>query len=184
MSPICILLTSNNRNQSQTSFGNHEKRLTEVSQLLQRKKLSYRFRPEYKPAKDMVLADALSRSPVEDQYAEDDQLTHKQIAIFYKSNHPHSTGTPVLYKTRLCKHYQHISNQVGSSRRGLFQCSQAILEYMHAFFDFTTKDVIIFKDRQAVVPVVLGSRVMASIHEGHESIVKCIPKAKHQFIDL
>lgn len=164
-------------------LGIMKKPIAEVSPRLQRMRLRclrYDFTLEYKQARELILADALSRAPVDELYEDHDHKTEDQIASVILQTMPTSLGRQrCLEATAQDPTSQatlaFIRSGWPDSKKAL---PTAVKPYWNVRHDLTEKEGIILKGCQAVVPTTLRNKVMASIHEGHGGIVKSIERAK------
>ena len=157
--------------------------LAELSPRLQRMRLRclrYQYTLEYHPAKEMVLADTLSRTPNSSLYDDYDDLTDHQISSVMEQTIP----TP-LCRTRCqeaTKNDPTMQALLMYMRTGWPATKKAlpgpVKPYWTVSQDLAEKDGITFKGNQAVVPLILRNKVLATIHDGHLGIVKCIERAK------
>ena len=165
-------------------LGITRKPLNEVSPRLQRMRLRglrYHYNLEYRPGRDMVLADTLSRAPTATEYDGHTALTEEQISTVLQQTIPTPVGQARCREaTRQDPTLQAIRTYMTTGWPSLRKAVPGIVRpFWTVRHDLTEKDDIIFKGSQAVVPTALRRTVLDSIHDGHFGIVKCLERAKN-----
>lgn len=146
--------------------------------------LRYQFHLQYRPGKEVALADALSRAPSSTVYSDHDHLTEKQIASVSHLRVPTPLGQDRCqvvmsqYPTMQMKHYMQSGWPEYWKSCSSWSC-QALLRIWGVWHDLTKKDGMLFKGSQAVVLLSLRGTVLSSIHDGHLGIGKCMERAKN-----
>jgi hypothetical protein len=157
--------------------------LSELSPRLQRmllRCLRYQYSWEYHPAKEMVIADTLSRTPTSSSFNDYDELTEYQIALALQQTIPTPLGQ--FYWQEATKQDPALQTLLMYMKIGWSASKKTLPGPIKPYWifrqDLAEKDGIIFKSSQAVVPLTLRNKVLASLHDGHVGIVKCIQRAK------
>lgn len=112
VSSVRVRSGSRGGNRPQATVGYRIKRLAEVSPRLQRMRLRYlryQFKLEYRPGKEMTLADTLSRTPTSTFFTGHDDRSEEQAAVVVHQAILHLwvvTGAErLLGRTQQCKPY-------------------------------------------------------------------------------
>ena len=143
--------------------------------------LRYHYNLEYRPGRDMILADALSRAPTTMVYEGHVALTEDQISTAMQQGIPTPVGQSRCREaTQQDPTLQAIRTYVTAGRPShRKEVPGPVRPFWTVRRDLTEKDGILFKGSQAVSPTALRRSVLESIHDGHFGIVKCLERAKN-----
>lgn len=159
-------------------IGMMKKPISEVSPRLANMRLKclpYEAKLVYKPGKELVLADTLSRAYLP-QYVKDN-IENEIIRICdvvtpnTKSDMRTDTANDMTLQTLI----KYIQNGWPNSKH---QLPNAVKPYWTVKDDLMEYDGLVFRSNQVVVPSSLISKALSEIHTGHMGITKCLERAK------
>ena len=157
--------------------------IAELSPRLQRMRLRcepYDINLQYKPGKDLIMADFLSRAQLGHVGVATDTLDTEAIhavsrytltSDMSRQKIKEATGRdPTLQLLRK------VMREGWPSHKKM--CPGPIKCFWSVKADLTEYDGLVFRSEQVVVPTCLRKSAIQDVHEGHPGIVKCIQRAK------
>ena len=143
--------------------------------------MRYNAKAEYSPGKTLVVSDALSRSPMNDQSVsstEEDVNLHVHLI---ESNLPVSPGKRSELHTST-RDDATLQSAIGYTLRGWPRYEQDVPDDMKELFNVRSQlsvsdGLLMYADR-IVVPSPLRSDMLDRIHQGHQGITKCLERIK------
>ena len=155
-----------------------KKNLTAAPARLQRMLLRlqhYDYKIKYKPGKEMILADSLSRLP---QTKIDDQeirLDVKVCFVQFSTERLTELRDATKADTNLSILMKYIYNGFPPKQRDLHS---KVKGYWHFRDELTIENGIIIKGNQVVIPTSLQPWYLEKIHDGHQGITRCQQRAR------
>ncbi|GFO00743.1 transposon ty3-i Gag-Pol polyprotein [Plakobranchus ocellatus] len=141
----------------------------------------YDIHISYKPGKDLVLADTLSRDPKRQTDSDDDHVEVEQQVHFLCSNLSVSKQKQEEIRMETQNDNQ-LQILINTMREGWPGNRQEVLTEVREFWDvredLTTMNGMIFKGEQILCPSAMRSDMLRRIHEGHLRIEKCKRRAR------
>ena len=143
-----------------------------------------RFNPKvvYVPGKDLAVADALSRAPM-DKLSQSDKVLAEDVQLYVDS-----VETGYLSQTSLAEIRRETAKDlqlqavIQHTLGGWPKYSQEVPESLGKFHSIrnhlSVSDGLLLYDDRIYVPRVLQDTVLERIHDGHQGIVKCRERAK------
>ena len=144
--------------------------------------MRYNVKAEYPRGKTLIVSDALSRGPINDpsvSSTEEDVNLHVHLI---ESNLPVSPGKRSELQTSTVDDAT-IQSAIGYTLRGWPRYEQYMPDDMKELFNVRSElsvidGLLMYADR-IVVPTVLMSDMLDSIHQGHQGITKCLERIKN-----
>ena len=138
---------------------------------------------KYVPGKTLQIPDALSRAPLKTQ--EQPELADIEYTVHaIESNIPASNDAMNEFKTlsQTDTSIQKIKTYLIEGWTDVVnKCDPEIRHYYGFRDELSENNGMVYKGQQLVVPTAMKSRIMKSIHEGHQGISKSIIRAKMYF---
>ena len=163
-------------------LGVMRKPIADISPRLQRMRLKclyYDFQLVYKPGRELIIADTLSRAQLAEQYITDNheveqvsELTELIIPTeLQRQNIKALTKSDVTLQALVTV----LQTEWPASRK---LCPDSIKPFWNEKDNLIEYDGLIFKGQQLVIPTALRLTIMKEVHSGHFGIVKCLEMAK------
>ena len=164
----------------------NKKPLAEMSPRIQRMRMSilqYSFTAEHIKGEELVDADALSRSPVDqplpaDALAEQDILIHINTII---TQMPASDERIQQIKIETAKDKQ-LQLLIDTIHKGWpnskHRCHDTTKPFWDSRLELTEIDGVILKGTRLVIPEVMKKEMLDRLHEGHQGMEKCKRRAR------
>ena len=163
-------------------LGVMRKPIADISPRLQRMRLKclyYDFQLVYKPGRELIIADTLSRAQLAEQYITDNheveqvsELTELIIPTeLQRQNIKALTKSDVTLQALVT-----VPQTEWPASRKL--CPDSIKPFWNEKDNLIEYDGLIFKGQQLVIPTALRPTIMKEVHSGHFGIVKCLERAK------
>ena len=155
-----------------------KKSLTAAPARLQRMLLRlqrYAYSIQYRPGKEMILADSLSRLPMKSS-AKKIPFDIQVSFILFKEPKLSQLREVTQQDTTLCELAKHIYNGFPQSRRDLHP---SIRQYWPFRDELSKENGIILKGEQTVIPKSLQNEYLNKLHDGHQGITRCQQHAKN-----
>lgn len=140
----------------------------------------YDYSLVYKPGKELIIADFLSRAQLPDEYDVTDALDEEAICMVSSYVIPNDMSKQrIINCTRTDKTLQLLKETIISGwpdqKR---QCPEALKPFWCHRNDVTEFEGVLFKGEQVIIPTALRAEAIRNIHDGHLGIVKCTQRAK------
>ncbi|GBM38333.1 hypothetical protein AVEN_158360-1 [Araneus ventricosus] len=159
------------------------KALDGLSPRLQRMKLKmmrYSYQVQYIPGKDLVIADALSRSPIEER--KDEELSEEitayiqmVIATLPATDKRLSYIWQAQQEDEVCIQLINFVLKSWPEKNALPTHLSRYWEYRHSI---NIQDGLLMTNARLIIPESMRSEILKAIHEGHLGITKCRARAK------
>ena len=151
-----------------------KKNLTAAPARLQRMLLRlqrYDYSINYRPGKEMVLADSLSRLPTcRNGKSEEIDLSHKVCYIQFSTSRLQELRDASKQDEELCLLARYIT-------RGFPEKYKDIHQHVRKYWSFrdelSIEDGIVLKGEQVIIPAPLRTQYLHQVHEGHQGITRC-----------
>ena len=156
----------------------HKKNLDMAPPRLQRMLL--RLQPydciiQYKPSKEMVIADTLSRLSPRDR----DEVPGMQVKIHHVSEFSPVELQKIKDETAKDETLQILSRQVVEGwPDSIKKIQQAIKPYWNNRDDISIQEGVLLLGSRIIIPESLRQKIMQEIHSGHQGMEKCKLRAK------
>ena len=162
------------------------KNLDELTVRLQRfrmRLMRYQFTISHVAGKDLVLADTLSRAPVQDRRPEDAQLERETNAFVYQVLEGLPATESRLQEIKDRQQDDAICKQVISfCEHGWPPKSQVegpVKKFYSVSAELSVEDGLLLRGSRIVIPSSLQTDMLKRIHKGHQGIGKCRERARH-----
>lgn len=141
--------------------------------------MRYNVAAEHVPGKDLVVADALSRSPCsqEDSYTEEEVQLHVDAL---KAEWPASDAKLSELRSQTCCDpvlQQAIRFTLDGWPSRINEVNPVVREFHNVRAHLSVADGLLLYDNRIVIPAVSQEDVLKRIHEGHQGITKCRERA-------
>ena len=134
----------------------------------------YDYEIKYRPGKEMVLADSLSRSPNTTDPAEINLDVQVNMVQFSRNRleelREHTQSDPTL-----CKLTKLIVSGLPESRRDIHP---DVRPYWSFRDELSIDDGLILKGNQVVIPLTLRNHYLNQVHTGHQGVTRCQQRAR------
>ncbi|XP_064483051.1 uncharacterized protein K02A2.6-like [Ornithodoros turicata] len=160
------------------------KQLHDLTPRLQRMRMRlmrYTYEITYVPGKDLLAADALSRTPLRKTDGTD--LTEEiECFVHYVETHLPGTARSLLdiqqeqEKDETCQHIIRFTRHGWPTRRDL---GQDLKPFWLARHQLAVADSLLMHGTQIVIPKTCQQQILQLLHEGHFGLEKCTTRAKH-----
>ena len=154
-----------------------QKHLTSAPPRLQRMLLRlqrYDYAIRYRPGKEMVLADSLSRLPTQKQ-GKEIPLDVKVCFVRHSGKKLQELKDATQNDDILYRLIRLISNGFPDQHRDVHKDLQPYWSFRD---ELSVEDGIILKGEQVIIPAILRQEYLNVIHEGHQGITRCQQRAK------
>lgn len=158
-----------------------KKKLNECPARLQRMLLTlqrYDIDLRYKPGKELIIADTLSRANLKETYQEKMELETQICMIVNKIEITDDRITELVQLTEKDEELQQLKTLI---EEGWPLNKKKVPEKIRHFYKFrheiTQGMGLIFKGNKIIIPKEMRSKILDSIHKGHFGINKCIQRA-------
>lgn len=155
----------------------HLKNLSAAPQRLQRMLLriqSYDVTIQYKPGKEMYLADALSRlNPISNK--QNTETPMKIQFVHFSDRKLGSIREATKQDTELTALKDIIQNGWPDRHR---ETPQPLRKYWPYRDELSVEDGLVIKGNRIVIPQIMHKEILEKIHEAHQGVVKCQLRAK------
>ena len=158
------------------------KPIAEISPRLQRMRLKclyYEFQLVYKPGRELIIADTLSRAQLAEQYITDNHEVEQvsELTELIIPTELQRQNIKALTKSDVTRQALVTVLQTGwpASRK---LCPDSIKPFWNEKDNLIEYNGLIFKGQQLVIPTALRPTIMKEVHSGHFGIVKCLERAK------
>ena len=157
-------------------LGVMRKPIADISPRLQRMRLKclyYDFQLVYKPGRELIIADTLSRTQLAEQYITDNHEVERVIELteliipteLQRQNIKALTKSDVTLQALVTV----LQTEWPASRK---LCPDSIKPFWNEKDNLIEYDGLIFKGQQLVIPTALRPTIMKEVHSGHFGIVK------------
>ncbi|GBL89207.1 hypothetical protein AVEN_255310-1 [Araneus ventricosus] len=142
--------------------------------------MRYSYQVQYIPGKDLLIADALSRSPIEGR--EDEELSEEitayiqmVIATLPATDKRLSEIWQAQQEDEVCIQLINFVEKGWPEKNALPTHLSRYWEYRHSI---NIQDGLLMMNARLIIPESMKSEILKAIHEGHLGITKCRARAK------
>lgn len=153
------------------------KNLDDLTPRLQKFRLrlmGFQYKMQYTPGKDLVVADALSRSPQQGDYQEQDEELSTFVYNITRKLPATSSRIELIRKAQqedeILQEVERYTQEGWSSRKKI---SREMKPYWENRYSFAVNDDLLMYGSRIVIPNCLRTDTLERIHKGHLGLPKC-----------
>ena len=134
----------------------------------------------YKPGKEMVLADTLSRASLSSHNGNRSE-TEKDTEVVHMANHLAISDQQLQYIQQATSNDETLKDVMRIIVAGWPEKKDSLNASLHPYFhirdELATQDGIVFKGPRAVIPVHLRKKIREKLHAAHTGVQSCLQRA-------
>ena len=129
----------------------------------------------YKPGKEMILADSLSRNTKSPNSSEETSQVITVCFVQFSTNFLQEFRDATKQDSELCMLVKYIMTGFPEKQRDVHPC---VRKYWSFRDELSIEDGVVIKGQQVIIPSELQELYLKKINDGHQGIIRCQQRAR------